>query len=87
MPDQCCPTCLALLAEADRLAFRARQLDREVERARTVGKGCATPASAILNNYDSDLNRWQSHVGQHLKQHRDASGTSLATPDLKGPPQ
>ncbi len=87
MPDPCCPTCIALLAEGDRLAWRARQLDRDVERARTIGKGCATPALEVLRRYDSDLDRWQSGVAAHLQAHRDASGAYLANPDLKGPPQ
>lgn len=82
-----CPECIALLIVADRLARRARNLDEHVERSRKVSRGCATPALAILNNYDRDLEAWQRHVSAHLKAHRDADGVDLLNPDLKGPPR
>lgn len=81
-----CPECIALLYVADKLARRARDLDAQVEQSRKVGKGCATPALAILNNYDRDLDEWQRHVSAHLKAHRDADGVDLFQPDMKGPP-
>lgn len=61
-----CTTCVALLLEASGLARRAQRIDADVEQARKVGKGCATPALAILNTYDRELEQWQARVTQHL---------------------
>lgn len=82
-----CPDCIALLAEASRLAKRARELDIDVAQARHVGKGCATPALAILNKYDRDLDRWDRQVKDHLKAHTAATGNFLHPMDMEGPPQ
>lgn len=86
-PAASCTTCIALLAEASRLAKRAQDLDIDVEHARHIGKGCATPALAILNKYDADLERWQSGVKDHLQLHAAANGNLLLPADLAGAAQ
>jgi hypothetical protein len=83
--DHACVTCISLLAEASRLAKRAQDLDIDVAHARHVGKGCATPALAILKQYDADLERWQHGVTAHLKGHSFETGNFLHPTDLKGP--
>jgi hypothetical protein len=61
-----CATCLKLLRQGHELSLRAHALDEQVVQSTKVPRGCATPALAIMNRYDADLEAWQAHVADHL---------------------
>ncbi|HZU63323.1 MAG TPA: hypothetical protein VFF98_06555 [Novosphingobium sp.] len=64
-----CAGCAGLLAEALELSRRAKALDADVNRAVSASRGrCATPAAAILTQYDQDLAAWEARSRQHLQQ-------------------
>ena len=61
-----CSICLALLRQALELSHRAQAIDGQAVLSVKAARGCATPALAILNRYDADLEGWQKRVADHL---------------------